>query len=115
MAKGMGRPTPSSKNPVTMIELTPMAPMARFICPKARTTIMEKPMTVSMARLRDRLNMLNGERKLGAKDVITEIKMAMTTANPPTFAARIRKGTSSNLPVWGFSIAMVSDIYCTIG
>jgi hypothetical protein len=58
-----------------------MEPIARFIPPVASTTMVEKPMTMSMPSEREIVKRLKGETKPGASVV-------KTTQNSRTMAAR---------------------------
>src|SRR5208283_5544750 len=60
---------------------TPIEPIARFIPPVASTTIVENPMTISMASDREIANRLKDDTKPGAK-------LVKTTHSSPTIAAR---------------------------
>ena len=103
METGIGRPNPSSKKPVVIIALTPIEPTARLKWPQARTTIMAKPITVSIARLRVSANRLKGDRKPGARLAIIVESNKMMIARPPTLAARMMNAAKSNLDAWGFN------------
>ena len=52
MAMMTGNPTDCAAQPMVIAAETPMAPTARFSPPVTSTTIIEKPMTVSIAMVR---------------------------------------------------------------
>src|SRR5579883_799738 len=61
---------------------TPIAPIARFMPPVARTTMVEKPITMSMASVRDMAKRLKGETKPGAQLAKTIQKIITMPARP---------------------------------
>ena len=98
-ATGIGRPRSWSRKPVAITAQTPIEPTARFIPPVARTTICEKPMTMSTASERPRLKRLKVERKPGASDEKITHRMTTMASRPiwpdaPPRLSRRRTGVS---------------------
>ena len=88
MAGRIGTPTTCISQPPAMTDATPMEPTARLSPPVTSTTIIDRPMTMSMPMTRVTAKRLKTEVKPGLTVAKMTIRSAMTMARPASFEAR---------------------------
>ena len=92
IASGTGRPTRSSSQPIAIAAQTPMAPTDRLRPPVTITTIIEKPIMMSIAVVRPSVKRLNCEPKPGVPNAKIAPKIAISAMSPNSLVSSRRPG-----------------------
>ena len=100
IASGSGAPACSISQPQAIALETPIAPTARLSPPVTMTTIMEKPIMMSIDIVRPSVNKLKGEAKPGVVRLKTMPNRTIRAKRPNSFVMKNR--TADSQPYSGF-------------
>ena len=90
IASGRGSPRAPAASRNCIATQTPIAPTERLRPPVTITTIIEKPIMMSIAMVRPSVNRLNGEPKPGVPNAKTAPKMRISATRPNSLVSRKR-------------------------